>query len=110
MFFFGLLLTAGLSAPRTRAIIWECGCHALGLFAEVRAALPARGLGQVRRRGQERAEHAVRDRVGSRFRAALHVAHLLKMDLVHACSWPMVPFILIFLFMVVFDTLGTLVA
>ena len=34
---------------------------------------------------------------------------LLKMDLVGALSWPMIPFILIFLFMVLFDTLGTLI-
>ncbi len=33
---------------------------------------------------------------------------LLKMDLVRALSWSMVPFILIFLFMDLFDTLGTL--
>jgi AGZA family xanthine/uracil permease-like MFS transporter len=33
----------------------------------------------------------------------------MKMDVVNAMRWPMVPFILIFLFMVVFDTLGTLV-
>ena len=32
-----------------------------------------------------------------------------KMDLVGAASWPMLPFILIFLFMVLFDTLGTLI-
>ena len=31
------------------------------------------------------------------------------MDLARAMAWPMVPFVLIFLFMVVFDTLGTLV-
>ena len=34
----------------------------------------------------------------------------LKLDVIRALSWPMIPFILIFLFMVVFDTLGTLVA
>ena len=34
---------------------------------------------------------------------------LLKMDLAGALSWPMAPFILIFLFMLLFDTLGTLV-
>jgi len=34
---------------------------------------------------------------------------LLKMDLMGALSWPMVPFIFIFLFMVLFDTLGTLI-
>ncbi|MCX7425422.1 MAG: NCS2 family permease [Planctomycetia bacterium] len=33
----------------------------------------------------------------------------LKMDLVNALSWSMMPFILIFLFMDVFDTLGTLI-
>lgn len=32
-----------------------------------------------------------------------------KMDLAHAVAWPMVPFILIFLFMNLFDTLGTLI-
>ena len=32
-----------------------------------------------------------------------------KMDLVHSLSRPMLPFILIFLFMVLFDTLGTLI-
>ncbi len=32
-----------------------------------------------------------------------------KMDLVHALSAPMIPFILIFLFMVLFDTVGTLI-
>ena len=31
------------------------------------------------------------------------------MDLVARCRWPMMPFILIFLFMVLFDTLGTLI-
>ncbi len=34
---------------------------------------------------------------------------LFKMDLVLACCWRMVPFILIFLFMDLFDTLGTLI-
>jgi len=32
-----------------------------------------------------------------------------RMDLRHALAWPMIPFILIFLFMNLFDTLGTLV-
>ena len=35
-------------------------------------------------------------------------ATFLKMDLIRACHWTMIPFIVIFLFMVVFDTLGTL--
>jgi AGZA family xanthine/uracil permease-like MFS transporter len=34
---------------------------------------------------------------------------LLKMDLVQALNWTMIPFILIFLFMDLFDTLGTMV-
>ena len=34
---------------------------------------------------------------------------LFKMDLVHACSSAMAPFIIIFLFMAVFDTMGTLI-
>jgi AGZA family xanthine/uracil permease-like MFS transporter len=35
---------------------------------------------------------------------------LFKLDVIRALSWPMIPLVLIFLFMVVFDTLGTLVA
>ncbi|MGD0899419.1 MAG: NCS2 family permease [Thermoguttaceae bacterium] len=34
---------------------------------------------------------------------------LLKLDLVHSLAGPMLPFIVIFLFMVLFDTLGTLI-
>ncbi|MDO9542186.1 MAG: NCS2 family permease [Kiritimatiellia bacterium] len=34
---------------------------------------------------------------------------LFKMDIVHACSAAMIPFIIIFLFMAVFDTMGTLI-
>jgi len=36
-------------------------------------------------------------------------ATLFKMDLIHALTWKMLPFILIFLFMDIFDTIGTLV-
>ena len=44
-----------------------------------------------------------------RLAAAVDRADVLKLDLVRAVSWPMIPFILIFLFMVLFDTLGTLI-
>ena len=33
----------------------------------------------------------------------------LQLDFADALSWPMIPFVFIFLFMVLFDTLGTLV-
>ena len=106
-----LLLTAGLIARGVRgAIFW-------GIVA---ATLLSVGL----QLGFERAPEAVaqsdvvaKSSLLKDFKIASEVVSeppsmtptLFKMDLVRAVSWPMIPFVLIFLFMVVFDTLGTLV-
>lgn len=111
VFFFGLLLTAGLQARRVRgAIIWGI------VAATLLACLLKFGLPYLPE-DWAKSDAVAKSGLNTRFAIASAVVSappsmsptFLKMDLVHACSWPMVPFILIFLFMVVFDTLGTLV-
>jgi len=88
VFFFGLLLTAGLHARRVRgSIIW-------GILAATALAVVL-------------THFAVAGGVVST--PPSMAPTFLKIDLVHALSWSMIPFILIFLFMDLFDTLGTLI-
>ncbi|MGO8689771.1 MAG: NCS2 family permease [Thermoguttaceae bacterium] len=111
VFFFGLLLTAVLSARRVRgAILWGIGASTL-LAVALKAILPHLGAAVAK-------SSLVTD---SMLMTQFTLAHravaappslaptLLKMDLLGALGWPMLPFILIFLFMVLFDTLGTLI-
>ena len=111
VFFFGLLVTAGLHARRVRgSIIWGI-LAATGFAVAFKLGLPWLGKAAT-------SAPVVRD---SMLAGQFTIAHsvvarppsiaptLFKMDLVGALSWPMLPFILIFLFMVLFDTLGTLI-
>lgn len=111
VFFFGLLCTAALHARRVRgSIIW--GIFAATLFAvALKLGLPYLG---------ERVMECplVKDSMlMTQFTLADHVMSMppsiaptfCKLDLVNSLAWPMLPFILIFLFMVLFDTLGTLI-
>ena len=107
----GLLVTAGLHARRVRgSIIWGILAATL-LSMALKIGLPHLGerimalplvkdsllIGQF----------SIADRVVA---APPSIAPtFFKLDLIGALSWPMAPFILIFLFMVLFDTLGTLV-
>ncbi len=111
VFFFGLVVTAALQARRVRgAIIWGI------LAATLLACLLKAGLPYLPERAAQ-SEVVAKSALNTRFAVASSVVStppsmaptFLKMDLVRARSRPMVPFILIFLFMVVFDTLGTLV-
>ncbi len=111
IFFFGLLLTATLHALRVRgSIVWGIAAAAL-LAVALQTALP-RMPAYV-----SQSELVVHSKLMSEFRIADSVVEtppsmgptLLKMDLWGALSLQMVPFILIFLFMDLFDTLGTLV-
>ena len=111
VFFFGLFATAGLQARRVRgAIVWGI------LAATLLACLLKFGLPYLPER-MAQSEVVAKSGLSTQFTVAKSVVSsppsmdptFLRMDLVRACSWPMVPFILIFLFMVVFDTLGTLV-
>ena len=111
IFFFGLLLTAGLFALRVRgAIFWGIVAATL-LAVAMQKGLP-HAPPQI-----AQADVVQNSGLMKHFRiAAQPVAlppsiapTLLKMDIRHALTPQMAPFILIFLFMVVFDTLGTLV-
>jgi len=111
VFFFGLIVTASLHALRVRgSIIW--GILAATAFAVgLKFGLPLLGESVT-------ASPLVKNSMlVNQFTVAGQVVAsppsvaptLLKMDLVGALRWPMLPFILIFLFMVLFDTLGTLI-
>ena len=115
VFFCGLMATAGLHSLKVRgSIVWGIVVAAL-LAASMRLAmrlamphLPA-AVAQSR--------PVVESMLMTQFTLAHGVVSLppdvsptmFKMDLVNAVSWTMLPYILIFLFMVLFDTLGTLI-
>jgi AGZA family xanthine/uracil permease-like MFS transporter len=111
VFFFGLLLTAGLTALRVRgAIFWGILAATL-LAAGMKWGLPM-APAWIAKSGP-----VAGSMLASHFEIARNVVSmppsmaptLFQMDLLGALAGPMTPFILIFLFMVVFDTLGTLV-
>lgn len=114
VFFFGLLLTTGLHGRRVPgSIIW--GILATTVFAVLlRAGLPWLAE-QWPVWGQS--EWVTGSKLATQFKPAESVVSappsleptLLRFDIIHALTWQMAPFILIFLFMDVFDTLGTLV-
>jgi adenine/guanine/hypoxanthine permease len=111
VFFFGLAVTAGLYSLRVRgSIVW-------GILAATLLAM-AMKLGLPSMPESIAQSDLVRESVlMKRFVLAKQVVAspppveptMLKMDLARALSWSMLPFVLIFLFMDVFDTLGTLV-
>ncbi len=139
VFLFGLLLTAGLHALRVRgSIVWGiAGATALALVLlavigkPADAPPPASGAESGGAAQGEASEGEAADaeaappasKLSSGFRRAVDDVRqqgvvsappslaptFFRMDLVHALSLSMVPFILIFLFMDVFDTLGTLI-
>jgi len=114
VFFFGLLLTAGLCARRVPgAIFWGIVAAAI-LSVALKEGLPYTpdGIAQsevvtksmlMSPGGFEVAETLVSEPPSME-------PTFFKLDVIRALSWPMIPLVLIFLFMVVFDTLGTLVA
>jgi AGZA family xanthine/uracil permease-like MFS transporter len=111
VFFFGLIVTAALHARRVRGSIFWGMVAATGLSIGLKLGLPLLGRDAI-------ASPLVKDSMlMTQFHLADHVFSLppsiaptcLKLDLVHSLSWTMAPFILIFLFMVLFDTLGTLI-
>ncbi|MGD0384057.1 MAG: NCS2 family permease [Thermoguttaceae bacterium] len=119
VFFFGLIITAVLHARRVRgSILW--GIIAGGLLAAaLRLGLPYLGQGVMHYKPV--AESMLLTKFA--LPAIGHYSDLanlvsappsikptfFKMDPIGAASWPMLPFILVFLFMVLFDTLGTLI-
>jgi adenine/guanine/hypoxanthine permease len=119
VFAFGLIVTAFLHARRMRGSIL-LGIIAGGLLAlALRLGLPYLGDNVMHYKPIEESMLMTKLKLPE-MQNISSVASLLsappsikptffKMDLVGALSWPMLPFILVFLFMVLFDTLGTLI-
>ena len=112
-FFFGILLTAGLYARKVRgSIVWGI-LAATGLALLLKLGLPhmpeAISKANIVMHSKLMAADGLRiaDRVVSLPPSMSPT--FFKMDLVNALSVTMWPFILIFLFMDLFDTLGTLI-
>jgi len=110
VFFFGLLLTAALYALRVR------GSIILGILGATLLAVALRfGLPHLPA-AVSQSPVVVKSNLMTHFVVARGVVSsppsmaptFFRMDLVGALAWPMIPFILIFLFMDLFDTLGTL--
>jgi len=111
IFFFGLLLSAGLHARQVRgSILWGIfGATVLAII--LRILLPRLPL-QI-----ATSNWVTESLLMQRFEIARSLVAappslaptFFKMDLVHALSFAMLPFILVFLFMVLFDTVGTLI-
>ncbi len=111
VFFFGFLVTAGLYARRVRgSIVW-------GILAATALATALKLLMPHLPEVISGSETVVQSKLMTLFTIADGVVDappsmqqtFCQMDLLRALSWSMAPFILIFLFMDVFDTLGTLI-
>lgn len=110
VFFFGLWLIAALHARRVRAaIFWgilAATCLSL-LFKGILSTLPQIASSPL----------VAESMLVKRFTVSSHIIArppsmdptFFQMDIRHALSLAMAPFIIIFLFMVLFDTVGTLV-
>jgi len=113
VFFVGLTTTAGLHALRVRgSIVWGIAAG-LALALALHFAVPhlPAALADSPTLNESKLVKQFRVVGAGDFVAAPPSIQptLLKMDLRRAASWPMLPFILIFLFMLMFDTVGTLV-
>lgn len=111
VFFFGLFVTAALHARRVRGSIIT-GIIAATLFSlALKRGLPHMGEWIAGSPLVKDSLLMTKFTVAEGWVAAPPSIEptLWKLDLVGALSAPMVPFILIFLFMVLFDTLGTLI-
>lgn len=119
VFFFGLVITAVLHARRVRGSIL-LGIIAGGLLAVLlRLGIPYLGDTVMHYKPVEESmlmKKFTLPAMQNFSDAAKLVSNppsisptFFKMDLIGALSWPMLPFIMVFLFMVLFDTLGTLI-
>ena len=111
VFFFGLLVTASLHARRVRGSI-IIGIIAATLFSVVlKYGLPLLGEEVMSSSLVENSMLLKEFKpAGDLVSAPPSIAPtFMKMDLVLSLSWAMAPFILIFLFMDLFDSLGTLI-
>lgn len=117
VFFFGLLVTTVLYVLKVRgAIVWGMVAATLlslmllhGLPHAPPSIAESPVVAQSKLQTQFAGAETVLRQEGFVSLPPSLAPTFLKMDLVHSLSRPMLPFILIFLFMVLFDTLGTLI-
>jgi len=111
VFFFGLILAAVLHVRRVR------GSILLGIIGATLMAILLRAVLPYLPDAISHSKQVTESLLMSRFAVAHTLVSrppsitptFLKMDLVHSLSATMLPFIAIFLFMVMFDTIGTLI-
>ena len=112
IFFAGLLLTAVLQARKVPGAILAGIAGASLLAVSLKVLLPRMGPAIA---GSDAVAHSL---LMTRFEIAKAVVApppslaptFLNFDLAHAWSAPMLPFVFVFLFMLVFDAIGTLIA
>jgi AGZA family xanthine/uracil permease-like MFS transporter len=111
VFFFGLLVTAALYARRVRGAIILGIVAATALAVALKLGLPYCGQWAANLPLVKDSMLMKEFMLADAFVALPPSIEptLLKLDLISPLSWAMAPFILIFLFMVLFDTLGTLI-
>jgi len=117
VFFFGLLTTAALHARRVRgSILWGIAAATLLALAMKLWILPALGAAATDSPLIQNSMLVKQFQVGEGVLAGRIVSTpppigptFLKLDLIRSLCWPMMPFVLVFLFMDLFDTLGTLI-
>lgn len=112
VFFFGLLVTAALHARKIRGSIilgiLAATCFAIALKNGLPYLLGEHGMqSSVVKDSMLMKEFQVAEQIVARPPSIAPT--IWKLDLVRSLAGPMIPFILIFLFMVLFDTLGTLI-
>lgn len=111
LFFIGLFVTAGLSARRVRGAIVISIVFVTLLAMAFQFTLPY--LPEAVAKSSIVAESLLVEDFEPATRIVARPPSieptLFKMDVVNALAYPMIPFIVIFLFMDLFDTLGTLI-
>lgn len=111
IFFIGLIITAALHARRVRgSILWGI-VAACALSVALKTIIPhLPGFIADAKHVKESLLMTHLVVTNKIFAAPPSISPVFfKMDLVNACSAAMIPFIVIFLFMAVFDTMGTLI-
>jgi AGZA family xanthine/uracil permease-like MFS transporter len=110
VFFFGLILATVLYARKIRGAILLAILAAAALASMLHAVLPLiPGLAGLPLVTESALMRQYAPLTGFISAPPSMAPTFLKADLVSALAWPMVPFIIVFFFMDMFDTIGTLV-
>jgi adenine/guanine/hypoxanthine permease len=111
VFFFGLLLTAVLHVRKVRgSILWGIvGATVLALILKLVLPQLPQSISALPLVSESMLSKRFEFARGFMSAPPSLAPTFMKMDIVHALSVPMLPFIFVFLFMLVFDAIGTLI-